>query len=62
MKSLINNLIILLFVFTLISCHEKDYDVMDALFNIKKEPDSSSKVKNETHKDIVKKKKEEEII
>ena len=60
MKSLINNLIILLFVFTLISCHEKDYNVMDTLFNLKKEPDSSSKAKNETHKDIVKKKKEEE--
>ena len=47
MKSLINNLIILLFSLTLISCHEKDYDVMDALFNIKKEPVSSSKIKNE---------------
>ncbi|MDA9654857.1 penicillin-binding protein activator [Pelagibacteraceae bacterium] len=59
MKSLINNLIILLFSFTLISCHEKDYDVMDALFNIKKEPASSSKIKNAIHKDIEKKKKEE---
>ena len=59
MKSLINNLIILLFSLTLISCHEKDYDVMDALFNVKKEPASSSKIKNENHNEIVKKKKKE---
>jgi len=59
MKSLINNLIILLFSFTLISCHEKDYDVMDALFDIKKEPVLSPKIKNENNNDIVKKKKEE---
>jgi outer membrane PBP1 activator LpoA protein len=59
MKSLINNLIILLLSFTLISCHEKDYDVMDALFNIKEEPAPSSKIKNENQNDIVKKKKVE---
>ena len=59
MKSLINNLIILLLSFTLISCHEKDYNVMDVLLNIKKEPVPSSKTKNENHNDIAKKKKEE---
>ena len=59
MKSLINNLIILFLSFTLISCHEKDYDVIDALFNIKKEPETSSKIKNDTSKVIVKKKQEE---
>ena len=59
MKSLINNLIILFFSITLISCHEKDYNVMDVLLNIKKEPVPSSKTKNENHNDITKKKKEE---
>ena len=49
MKYLIKNLIILLFSLALISCHEKDYNVMDALLNIKKKPVSSPNIKNENH-------------
>jgi len=47
MKSLINNLAILFFFLILTSCHEKDYDVMDALFKIKKESPASSEIRKE---------------
>lgn len=63
MKSLIKNLIILFFLLTLVACHEKDYDVIGVIFNIKKEEKAPAKIKNEieskvTKNKIVEKKKE----
>ena len=61
MKSLIKNFIILLLFFMLFSCHEKDYDVMDALFNVTKESELTKDIENQTNNNVLKKKTEKRI-
>lgn len=62
MKPLIKKLIFFLIFLMFTSCHEKDYDVVEAIFNIKKENKTPTKEKKNTDNKLLKKPVEEKFI